>query len=545
MNIRSTTQTGNTSDETGGDSSDVTGTERFDHIVIGAGSAGCAVVRRLVDAGRRVALVEAGGPVADDRITDITRMWELWGLPTDWQFKSEPMKHSSDTVVELPRGKVLGGSSAMYGLVHARGVRVDYDAWAHSGAPGWSWDDVLPVYRRLEDFEGGADDYRGVGGPMPVSLNHDPNRLTHKFVAAGVQAGLVKNPDYNGADPEGIAVAQINARDGHRVTSWDAYLAPIQDDARFTLFDRSLALRLTFDDHRCTGVVIERDGEEIELRAAGDVILSAGSYQSPQLLMLSGIGDREELERHGIDTRAHLPGVGRNLQDHFLVPIIFDSKNPIEPQRANGTECHFFAKSNPELGAPDLQPILVAKGLPLRGDVGKVPEQSFTFLAGVIRPFSVGRVFLDSADPHRPPRIDLNYFSDPEDMRTMVAAIGMCRTIADQQALADERGRERFPGEGVTGKALEQYIREQVLTYHHPSGTCKMGRDAASVVDPRLRVRGVAGLRVADCSVFPFVPSGNTHAPAVMVGERAADFVIEDDRNLDDQNLDDQDLDRR
>lgn len=500
----------------------------FDHIVIGAGSAGCAAARRLLDAGRTVALIEAGGPIADERITDITRIWELWGLETDWRFVSEPQVHSAGTVIDLPRGKVFGGSSAMYGLVHARGVRADFDAWAHQGAPGWSWDEVLPVYKRLEDFEGGADEYRGTGGPMPVTLNHDPNRLTHHFIEAGVQAGLPHNPDYNGEDPIGITVAQINARDGVRVTSWDAYLEPVQDDPGLSVFANSLALRLRFDGDRCSGVVIEHGGEEIELAAAGDVVLSAGSYQSPQLLMLSGIGPRGELDRIGVPVRRDLPGVGENLQDHFLVPIVFEATRPLEPQRANGTECHFFAKSDPALQAPDLQPILVARGMPVRGK--DVPEQAFTFLAGVIRPFSTGRVFLDSNDPHDAPRIDLNYFGDPTDLQTMVAAIEKCREIADQPALADERGAELFPGAEVRGEALEQYIKEQILTYHHPSGTCKMGRDAQAVVDPRLSVHGIEGLRVADCSIFPFVPSGNTHGPAVLVGERVADFILEDSR---------------
>lgn len=502
----------------------------FDHIVIGAGSAGCAAARRLLDAGRTVAVVEAGGPIADERITDMTRMWELWGLETDWCMVSEPLQHANGTVVDLPRGKVFGGSSAMYGLVHARGAKTDFDAWAHQGAPGWGWDDVLPVYKRLEDFEGGASEHRGVGGPMPVSLNRTPNRLTLKFIEAAEQFGIPETLDYNAEEPMGISVAQINVRDNKRVTSWDAYLEPVKDDPRLTIFSRSLALRLTFVGDECTGVVVERDGEEIYLTARQDIVLSAGAYQSPQLLMLSGIGERAELEANGIEVLHELPGVGRNLQDHILVPLVYESTKPIEPQRANGTECHFFAKSDPGLTAPDIQPILVAKGLPVRGQ--KVPEQAFTFLAGVVRPFSKGRVFLGSRDPHELPKVDLNYFSDEQDMRTMITAIEYCRGIAAQDALADERGTELYPGHDVTGQQLEDYVREQVLTYHHPSGTCKMGLDRESVVDPKLRVHGISGLRIADCSVFPFVPSGNTHAPAVLVGERVADFILQDEEIL-------------
>jgi choline dehydrogenase len=405
-------------------------------------------------------------------------------------------------------------------------VRADFDAWARAGATGWSWDEVLPVYKRLEDFEGGANDYRGADGPMPVRLNHDPNRLTPKFIEAANEYGIDTNPDYNGKDPMGVAIAQINAIGQTRVTSWDAYLEPVKDDPRLTVFPYTTALRLIFEGDRCSGVVVIQEGEERELTAMSDVVLAAGAYQSPQLLMLSGIGDAHELEEHGIDVRHSLPGVGKNLQDHILVPIVYEATQPLEAQKMNGTECHFFAKSAPELTAPDLQPILVAKGLPVRGE--EVPEQAFTFLAGVIRPFSTGTVTLASDDPHAAPIIDLNYFSDSRDMATMLKAIEYCRGIAAQPALADERGAELFPGDDVSGEELVDYVRDQVLTYHHPSGTCKMGVGPDAVVDPRLRVHGIAGLRIADCSVFPFVPSGNTHAPAVLVGERVADFILAD-----------------
>lgn len=505
---------------------------QFDHIVIGAGSAGCAAARRLLDAGKTVGLVEAGGPINDERITDITRMWELWGLETDWNIKSVPQTHSNGTVIDLPRGKVLGGSSAMYGLVHARGTQQDFNSWAIKDAPGWAWDDVLPVYKRMEDFEGGASEYRGVGGPMPVSLNHTPNRLTTKFVEAAQEFGLDLNPDYNGESPDGVTVAQINVRDKTRVTSWDAYLAPMTDHPNLTVLTNTRALQLLLDGTDCTGVLVEHEGTRYELSAREEVILSAGAYHSPHLLMLSGIGEPEELQAHGIEVQHALPGVGKNLQDHILVPIVFESKKPIEPQRANGTECHFFAKSDSGLTSPDLQPILVARGLPVRGE--EVPEQAFTFLAGVIRPFSVGTVTLHSDDPYELPKVDPNYFSDPEDMKTMLAAIEYCRGIAAQDALSDERGKELFPGSEVNGPALEEYIKDQVQTYHHPSGTCKMGRGADAVVDPKLRVRGLTGLRVADCSVFPFVPSGNTHAPAVLVGERVADFILADSTSTSD-----------
>ncbi|MGO2112504.1 MAG: GMC family oxidoreductase [Pseudoclavibacter sp.] len=503
----------------------------FDHIIIGAGSAGCAAARRLLDAGRTVAVVEAGGPIVDPRITDMRRVWELWGLETDWAFTSQPLAHANGTVVDLPRGKTFGGSSAYYGLVFARGAASDFDGWAADGATGWAWSDVLPVYQRLETYEGGADDHRGDAGPMPVNLNHDPNRLTHTFIEAANQAGIPTNPDYNGASQEGVAVAQINGVGTTRVTSWDAYLEPVVDDPNLTVFPFTLALRLVVDGDHCVGVEVEStaDGSTRMLEATEDVVVAAGAYQSPQLLMVSGIGDRAELEAAGIETVRDLPGVGKNLQDHFLVPLVYEATNALEPQKANGTECHFFAKTDESLAAPDLQPILVARGMPVRG--ADVPEQAFTFLAGVVRPYSRGTVSLASSDTHDAPVIDLNYFDDPRDLQTMRDAIDVCRNIGAQPALAEERGSELFPGEDVTGDALDEYVRNQVLTYHHPSGTCRMGTDADAVVDPELRVHGIEGLRVADCSVFPSITSGNTHAPAVLVGERVADFILREGAN--------------
>lgn len=496
----------------------------FDHIVIGAGSAGCAVARRLVDAGRSVALVEAGGPTDDPRITTPSRLFELWGLPTDWGYKTVPQQYSADLEVDVPRGKVFGGSSAMYGMIHVRGAAADFDNWAYNGAPGWSYKDVLPYFIKSEDFEGGASEFHGVGGPMPVSINHEPNPLTEVFLDAAEQAGIPRNVDCNGPEILGAGQSHLNVRNGKRVTSWNAYLEPVADSPLLTVFSSARANRLMFDGDVCTGVEIEISGERTTLAAKNDVVVSAGSFGSPHLLMLSGIGNTTELADLGISSVAHLPGVGQNLQDHILVPLVFEATAPIESPRANVMEAHFFAKSDPGMLAPDIQPIMVAKSMPVRGK--DLPEQAFTMLAGVIRPKSIGRVYLKSADPADLPAVDPRYLSDPQDVRAMEKAIELCREIADQPALASWRGEELSPGADVRGDELHEYIREQLLTYHHPAGTCRMGLDEQAVVDPQLRVRGLKNVRVADCSIMPAVTSGNTHAPAVMIGERAADLIL-------------------
>ena len=500
--------------------------EPFDHIVIGAGSAGCVVARRLVDAGAKVALVEAGGSGDDPRITTPYRLFEQWGSESDYDFATEPQEHAGGVVVPLPRGKVLGGSSAMNGMIYVRGAAADYDNWAYNGAPGWSYADVLPFFIKSEDFEGGASEYHGVGGPLRVSINHEPNPLTPMFLAAAAEAGIPLNEDPNGPEILGAGMTHINVKDGVRVTSWTAFVAPIADNPLLTVFSHARATRLLFDGTRCTGVAIATADGEQELHSSADVVVSAGAYLSPQLLQLSGIGNSPDLERVGVTPRHHLPGVGENLHDHFLVPLVFEATEPLEPHRANVMEAHFFAKSDEGMAAPDLQPLMVAISLPVRGR--ELTEQAFTMLAGVIRPLSRGHVRLQSADPEDAPAIDPRYLSEEQDVLAIEAAIDLCREIAAQPALAAARGAELAPGADVTGDELRTYIGEQLLTYHHPVGTCRMGQDSLAVVDPRLRVHGLENLRVADASIMPAVPSGNTHAPSVMIGERAADFILRD-----------------
>lgn len=502
--------------------------EEFDHIVIGAGSAGCPAARRLADAGRRVALIDAGGSGDDPRITTPLRMFELWDSEFDWGYRTVPQTHAAGVEVVSPRGRVLGGSSALYGMIHVRGAAADFDAWAYNGAPGWSYRDVLPYFRRSEDFEDGPDAYHGVGGPMPVTRTHEPAPLTRTFIDACEQAGIPRNDDCNGASILGAGQSVVNIRDGRRITSYEAYIAPVADEPGLTVIPNALVTRIVIEDGRAVGVEIEQGGEHRTLGSRGDVVLSAGALGSPHLLMLSGIGGASELAEHGIDVVADLPGVGKNLHDHILVPLVYEATQPVVASTANVMEAHFFANSEPGLSAPDLQPIMLARSMPVRGR--DLPEQAFTFLAGVVRPYSRGTVSLVSADAHDLPAIDPDYLGDEQDMRAMEAAIALCREVIRQPALDADRGAELAPGADVQGEELRRYIREQILTYHHHAGTCRMGLDAQAVVDPHLRVRGIDGLRVADCSIMPTVTSGNTHAPAVMIGERVADLILSDSK---------------
>lgn len=495
----------------------------FDHVVIGSGSAGSAVVRRLVDAGRTVAVIEAGGSDDHPDIQVPNRMFNTWGSRFDWDYRTEPQRDG--TRVEVPRGKVLGGSSSLYGMVYARGSAADYDNWAYNGAPGWAWRDVLPYFLKSEDYEGGASEYHGVGGPMPVTHAPHPNPLTVRFLQAASQAGIALTKDSNGPEILGAGTGSINIRDGRRFSSWVSFVEPILDSPDLTVMTDTLVLRLIIDGDRCTGAVVRNAGDEFEVRSRGDVILSGGAFGSPHLLQLSGIGPADDLADLGIEVRLDLPGVGANLHDHVLVPLVFEALEPLEEPRLNYTEAHFFATSAPGMISPDLQPIFVPASLPLR--TSTVPSQSFTMLAGVIRPHSRGRLWLTSPDPDVLPAIDPAYLTDPQDVRAMQIAIAMCRDIVAQSAFDGARGRELAPGAEVpSGDALEAYMRREVLSYHHHAGTCRMGVDAMSVVDPQLRVHGISGLRIADCSIIPTVPSANTHAAAVMIGERAADFVL-------------------
>ncbi len=521
----------------------------FDHIVVGAGSAGCVIARRLVDAGRRVALIEAGGWDANPAIHAPGLAWQLWNSPQDYAYSTEPQEHSLKTSVFWPRGKVLGGSSALNGMIYVRGARQDFDNWAYNGAAGWSYDEVLPYFRKSEDFEGGASPYHGVGGPLPVTRNHAPNPVTLAFLEACAEYGLPLNDDCNGAEIAGAGLTQLTVRDGRRASAWTSFVLPVADSPLLTviidgqagglLFDgsgRAVGVRLTGKAHRYLSRTnggssppspSVAEWPATELRCSGDVILSAGVVGSPQILMLSGIGPAGDLRPLGIEVRADLPGVGANLHDHLLAEILWESAREVPPGQANNLEMHWFTRSDPAMAAPDLQPLVSHFPMPVEGYPALDYGAGYAAVAGIIRPLSRGRMWLRSADPAAPPALDPHYLEEPADVKALVTAMKQAREVGRGQALKDWRAREIAPGPDVrTDAEITEYAMRTLLSYHHQVGTCKMGIDRMAVTTPDLRVHGIDGLRAADASVMPAVTSGNTNAATLMIGERCADFLL-------------------
>src|ERR1700722_3745635 len=524
--------------------------EEFDHIVVGAGSAGCVIARRLVDAGRRVALVEAGGPDYNPAIHQPTRAGERWTAAEDWAYNTEPQQHSLKTSLFWPRGKVLGGSSALNGMIYIRGAKSDFDAWAYNGAPGWSYKDVLPYFKRSEDYEGGPSEYHGTGGPLPVTHIKEPNPATVAMIEAAVETGVPRNDDPNADDILGVGLTHMTVSGGRRMSTWTAFIEPIVDRPLLTVITSAQVKRLVFDGTgRAVGVSLSRPGHRYshrtdptgslphpelpqwtatELRCSGDVIVSGGVIGSAQLLLLSGIGPADDLRPLGIDVRADLGGVGANLHDHALATILYSAARKVPEGKANNLEAHFFAKSDPGMTAPDLQPLMSHFPMPVEGYPQPGYGDGYAIVAGIIRPLSRGRLWLRSADPAQHPVIDPHYLQEKADVRALLASLKLSREVGEAKALAEFRAREIAPGPDVrTDEELLEYGLRNLITYHHQVGTCKMGIDNLAVVSPAdLRVYGVEGLRVADASVMPAVPSGNTNAPTIMIGERCAEYLL-------------------
>ena len=523
-----------------------------DYVIVGSGSAGCALAHRLSEDGKNsVIVIEYGG-------TDIgpfIQMPSALSFPMnmslyDWGFSSEPEPHLGGRVLATPRGKVLGGSSSINGMVYVRGHAHDFDHWAESGAAGWSYADVLPYFKRMENSHGGEEGWRGTNGPLHVRRGTRENPLYQIFVEAGREAGFEVTKDYNGAKQEGFGPMEQTIHMGRRWSAANAYLRPALKRKNVSLVS-GLARKVAIENHRATGVEIEARGKIQVVKAKREVILAASSINSPKLLMLSGIGPAAHLKQHGIEVVADRPGVGQNLQDHLelyiqqesIQPItLYSVLNPFSKARIGlqwllfksglGATNHFeaaaFVRSRAGVEYPDIQYHFLPAAI--RYD-GKAAAKSHGFQAhvGPMRSKSRGTVTLRSADPREKPEIRFNYMSHPDDWSDFRHCIRLTREIFGQAAFDPFRGRELSPGADVQSDAeLDDFIRAHAESAYHPCGTCRMGRadDPASVVDPECRVIGVEGLRVADSSIFPRITNGNLNGPSIMTGEKAADHIL-------------------
>jgi choline dehydrogenase len=483
----------------------------MDVIVVGAGAAGAAAARRLHDAGASVLLLEAGGPDLAGAIHDPARAHELWFAPEDWAYHTQPQAAAAGRRLHWPRGRVLGGSTSLNAMIYVRGAREDYDAWAEAGATGWGWDDVAGDFERIE------------AGPLHVDRHVRVDPIHGAILEAAQSWGLPLNEDYNDGTLDGVSAMHLTIRDGRRCSTAAAYLAPVSGSARLQVVTRARVRRVLLEGARCTGVEYVRDGRAIQA-LAGDVILAGGTLESPRVLMASGIGPGRDLAALGIDVVADLAGVGANLHDHLLSPVIFATSRPVgAPSPGLGpAQTHLWWRSRPGLRVPDTQPINFM--VPMYEPWMSGPPSGFTLMGGMVSPASRGTLKLSGPEPDDELLIDPMILTAPEDLDALCASVRQCREIGAQAALAEEWGaRELYPGPSVRTEAeLREYVRRTALTYHHQVGTCRMGIGETAVVDPKLQVYGIDGLRVADASVMPVVPTGNTMAPSILIGERAA-----------------------
>ncbi len=513
----------------------------YDYVIVGAGSAGCVLAARLSeDPDVSVALIEAGPPDTVENVHVPVAFSALFRTQVDWDYSTAAEPHADRRRIYLPRGKTLGGSSSTNAMVYIRGNRADYDAWRENGCEGWGYDDLLPYFIRAEDNERGASALHGSGGPLSVCENRSRNPISDAFLEACAQAGLPANEDFNGDHQDGFGYYQVTQRDGRRCSAAVAYLHPAMSRPNLTVETYMQVHRVLFEDGRAVAVQAARLGELHELRAAREVILCGGAYNSPQLLMLSGVGPAEALTMLQIPVVQDLPGVGQNLQDHAAAGLTWTHDEPVSlltalseenlaaftaqgrgPLCSNIAETGGFIRTSPDLDAPDVQ----FHAAPALYVDEPVFEHGFGLGPCVLTPASRGIVALLSPDPTAKPYILHNYYAEESDLARMVDGMRVALEITSQPALAPYTRRPHYTPASDSDADLRAHIRQQTFTIYHPVGTCRMGADEQAVLDTELRVRGVEGLRVIDASVMPTVPRGNTNAPTIALAERAADLI--------------------
>jgi choline dehydrogenase len=515
----------------------------FDYVIVGAGSAGCVLANRLSeDPDVRVLLVEAGPPDTADFIHIPAAFSALFRTQHDWDHMTGWEPGAMDRRIYLPRGRMLGGSSSLNAMIYMRGNPLDYDAWRDAGCAGWGWDDMLPYFKRAEDNERGESEFHGAGGPLPVSEARARSVMCQAFLESAEAMGLPVNDDFNDGEQDGFGWYQVTQRDGRRASTAVAYLHPVADRPNLTVETYAHVLKIGFDGTRATGIVAQRAGELLEFGAEREVIVCGGAYNSPQLLMLSGIGRPEELELLQIPVVAESREVGMNLQDHPTAGVTYFCEDEVSlkdalndanlaqwmqgqgPLTSNIGENGGFVRTRDGLPAPDVQFHMVPVVFEQEGLLAP-PAHGFTLSACVLKPQSRGMVAVTTPDPTAKPFIVHAYYTDPEDVRSGVAGLRMVVDFARQAPLSRFAQTPNVAPASDDDAELERHMRATCQTIYHPVGTCRMGAEDTSVVDPELRVRGVEGLRVVDASVMPTVPRGNTNAPTIAIAERAADLI--------------------
>ena len=529
----------------------------FDYIIVGAGSSGCVLANRLsANKNFSVALLEVGGKDSSPWIhIPIGYFRTIKNPSVNWMYKTEEDPGLNGRSINWPRGKTLGGTSSINGLLYVRGQQQDYDGWAQRGNSGWSWREVLPYFKKSENWKGPHSIHRGSSGPLKINQSDNTWPIVNAWVEAAQKEGFKYNDDYNSGDQEGVGFFQQTADKGLRCSTSKAYLKPIRQRKNLKIFTHTLVKKIILKDRKAIGVLTEKGSTEEYLLAKKEIILSAGSIGSPQLLMVSGIGNAKELKQHGIDVKIDLKGVGKNLQDHLQARPVYKVNVPTINTKTRGiwnlisiaTQYAFgrsgpmtlaaslgtaFLKSRPELSNPDIQFHIQ----PLSADDPTIELHNFdAFTASVLqlRPQSTGEILLKSSNIRDYPAIHPNYLSDPLDQKTIVEGIRIARRICRQSPISEMIKSEHSPGPEVIDEDYQNLLnwaRETSTTIYHPTGTCKMGQDAMAVVDHKLNVRGIKNLRVVDCSIMPQIISGNTNGPAIMIGEKAADMIIKNEK---------------